>query len=245
MARKKKVVSSVAMPFVSVCTPTCNRRMFIPGLIRCFEAQTYPRELMEWVVVDDGSDAVEDLFADVEGVNYIRSEVKMKLGHKRNFMHSKARGDVIVYMDDDDFYPPDRVLHALNKLRSKPGILIAGSSVMHIYFKHRDAIFQFGPYGPNHATAGTFAFKRDLLNETSYSDEATVSEERHFLKEYTIPMIQLEPKKTILVFDHAYNTYDKKQLLENPDPRFVKETRFKPRVFIKDEKLQNFYYHLL
>ena len=24
-------------------------------------------------------------------------------------MHEKCKGDIIVYMDDDDFYPPDRV----------------------------------------------------------------------------------------------------------------------------------------
>ena len=35
-------------------------------------------------------------------------------------MHSQARGEIIVYMDDDDFYPPDRVSHAVNRLRAKP-----------------------------------------------------------------------------------------------------------------------------
>ena len=31
------------MPFVSVCTPTFNRRPFIPGMLKCFEHQTYPK----------------------------------------------------------------------------------------------------------------------------------------------------------------------------------------------------------
>ena len=31
-------------PFVSVCTPTYNRRLFIPQLIKCFKQQTYPKE---------------------------------------------------------------------------------------------------------------------------------------------------------------------------------------------------------
>ena len=29
---------------------------------------------MEWIVVDDGEDSVEDLFKDVEGVKYFRIE---------------------------------------------------------------------------------------------------------------------------------------------------------------------------
>ena len=184
--KKNKKVSSVGKPSVTVCTPTYNRRTFIPALIQCFEAQTYPRELMEWVVVDDGSDPVGDLFEGVEGVRYYRSEEQMKLGFKRNFMNGKASGEILIYMDDDDYYPPDRVLHAVQKLLSKPHILIAGSSKMYIYFKEWKKIYQFGPFGPNHATAGTFAFKKELLTLTSYDDDATVSEERYFLKIFMI-----------------------------------------------------------
>jgi len=239
--RRKNKVSSVGKPFVTVCTPTYNRRTFIPALIQCFEEQTYPRELLEWVVVDDGDDPVDDLFEGVDCVKYYRSEVRMTLGLKRNFMHSKATGEILVYMDDDDYYPPDRVLHAVNKLRSRPNILMAGSSVMHIYFKELDKIFKFGPYGKNHATAGTFAFKKELLNLTSYDNDATVSEERFFLKKFTIPMIQLEPKRTILVFAHSQNTFDKKQLLSDLKGNTISETKFSPSVFIKNNELYEFY----
>ena len=37
----KKTVSAVGKPFVSVCTPTYNRRIFIPNLIKCFD-KAYP-----------------------------------------------------------------------------------------------------------------------------------------------------------------------------------------------------------
>ena len=47
--RKKKVVSANGKPTVSVCTPTYNRRVFIPQLIKCFQKQTYPKQLMEWI----------------------------------------------------------------------------------------------------------------------------------------------------------------------------------------------------
>ena len=53
---KQRKVSAQGKPFVSICTPTYNRKKFIPFLIKCYLAQTYPRELMEWVVVDDGDD---------------------------------------------------------------------------------------------------------------------------------------------------------------------------------------------
>jgi len=111
--------------------------------------------------------------------------------------------------------------------------MAAGSSEIYIYFKHIQKMYQFGPYMPNHATAGTFAFRRELLNESSYQDEAAIAEERAFLKNYTVPMVQLDPLKTILVFSHIHNTYDKKKLLETPDPRTVKESPKTVDMFIK------------
>ncbi|MDA9630015.1 glycosyltransferase, partial [bacterium] len=133
--RKKKQICTNGMPTVSICTPTYNRRKFIPFLIKCYLQQTYPQSLIEWIVVDDGPDPVGDLFADVPGVKYFFQKEKMKLGRKRNYMHEKATGDIIVYMDDDDYYPPDRVRHAVIKLRSNNQVLASGSSLVYIYFK--------------------------------------------------------------------------------------------------------------
>ena len=125
-------------------------------------------------------------------------------------MHEKSCGDIIVYMDDDDYYPPERVSHAVNMLLSHPSALCAGASEIYIWFKHIQKMYQFGPYGPNHATAGTFAFKRELLNDHAYEEHAALAEEKAFLKNYTVPFVHLEPKKVILVFSHIHNTFDKK-----------------------------------
>ena len=181
--QKTKIVSSSGKPFVSICTPTYNRRIFIPSLIKSYLAQDYPPDLLEWIIIDDGDDNVSDLFEGVRGVKYFRYDEKMPIGRKRNLMHEKSKGEIIVYMDDDDYYPPQRVSHAVNKLRSQPQVLCAGSSSIFLYFKRLGDIYQFGPYGKTHATAGTFAFKRKLLEQTSYDDEATVAEEKKIFEE--------------------------------------------------------------
>ena len=251
MGKKKKKVKKVSAngkPFVSVCTPTYNRARFIPFLIKCFQSQTYPKELMEWVIIDDGEESVESFFTDPsldeatrKCIRYIRVEEKMKLGKKRNFMHDQCKGDILVYMDDDDFYPPERVNHAVNRLRSQPKAMASGASLLYIYFKHIDKIFRFGPYGPTHSTAGTFAFRRELLKESRYEDDAEMAEEKHFLKNYTVPFVQLDTMKTILVFAHDANTFDKKKLLLNPNPQYVAPTNMKPKAFIKNKEMREFY----
>jgi len=229
-------------PFVSICTPTYNRRPFIPFMLKCFEHQDYPKDRMEWIVIDDGTDPVEDLLKDHSHIKYYKYDTKMTLGKKRNLMHEKSCGEIIVYMDDDDYYPPQRVSHAVSMLVSHPKALCAGSSEIYIYFKHIDKMYQFGPYGPNHSTAGTFAFKRELLNITKYDETAALAEEKEFLKNYTIPFVQLDPLKVILVFSHIHNTFDKKRLLEGtPDVRFCKPSDRTVDEFVKEADLKQFY----
>ena len=227
-------------PFVSICTPTFNRRPFIPYIIQCFLNQDYPKNKMEWIIIDDGTDKIEDLVANIPEVKYYKFNEKMTLGKKRNIAHQYCKGDIIVYMDDDDYYPPCRVSHAVCKLKENPKILCAGASEMYIYFKHIQQMYQFGPYGPNHATAATFAFRRSLLEETRFDDNTSIAEEKSFLKNYTIPFIQLEPLKTILVFSHIHNSFDKKKLLEIPNP-FVKLSNKTVNDFVKEPSLQYFF----
>jgi len=229
------------LPFVSICTPTFNRRPFIPSMLKCFEHQDYPKDRMEWIIIDDGTDKIGDLVQHIPQVKYFALEKKLLLGKKRNLMHEKTKGDIIVYMDDDDYYPPDRVSHAVERLMKTPNALCAGSSEIYIYFKHIQKMYQFGPYGPNHSTAGTFAFKRKLLKLTSYEDGAALAEEKHFLKNYTIPFVQLDPLKAILVFSHDHNTFDKRRLLENMNNMFTKESAKTVDMFIKEPDLRDFY----
>jgi glycosyltransferase involved in cell wall biosynthesis len=228
------------LPMVSVCTPTFNRRPFFPYIIQCFLNQDYPKHLIEWVIIDDGTDKIGDLVIDIPRVKYFYYKDKMTLGKKRNIAHTKCSGEIIVYMDDDDYYPSSRISHAVDSLNKNPHVLCAGSSEMCIYFKHIHKMYQFGPYGPNHSTAATFAFRRKLLEQTCFDNNASLAEEKYFLKNYTIPFIQLDPLKTILVFSHIHNSFDKKKLLINPDT-FVKLSNRTVDDFIKEPEIKTFF----
>ena len=230
-------------PFVSICTPTFNRRPFIPAMLKCFEHQTYPKHRMEWIIIDDGTDKIEDLVKHHPNVRYFKYDEKMTLGKKRNLVHDKSIGDILVYMDDDDYYPPERVSHAVETLQANPNALCAGCSEIYIYFKHIEKMYQFGPYKDTHATAGTFAFRRELLKNNRYEEEACLAEEKAFLKDYTVPLVQLNPQKVILVFSHEQNTFDKRKLLENPN-QFVQESSKTIDDFIKQPELKEFYLNI-
>ena len=238
---KNKNNKNKEFPFVSLCTPTFNRRPFIPYMIKCFEHQTYPKDRIEWIIIDDGTDPIGDLVKDIPQVKYFYYEEKMVLGKKRNIMHSKCSGDIIIYMDDDDYYPPERVSHAVETLINNPKYVIAGSSEMHIYFDSMKRIYQCGPYKEYHSTAATFAFKKELLLTTKYDDESILAEESKFTKGYTIPLIQLNSLKSILVCSHNHNSLNKEKLLENPSQTRTKLSPYSVDDFIKDPILKEFY----
>jgi hypothetical protein len=144
-------------------------------------------------------------------------------------------------MDDDDYYPPTRIAHAVETLQAHPDALCAGSSIVYIYFKSLEKIYQFGPYGPKHATAATFAFRRALLKDHQYDEKIAVSEERAFLKNYTVPFVQLDPFQSILVFAHEHNSVNKEMLLENAHPDYIKPTTLLVTDFIPSADIRDFY----
>ena len=95
MGKKKQKNSSAKkqMPFVSVCTPTFNRRPFIPIMLKCFNSQDYPKDRIEWIIIDDGSDKIEDLVWHIPQVRYFKSDTILSLGKKRNMMNEKCKGN--------------------------------------------------------------------------------------------------------------------------------------------------------
>jgi glycosyltransferase involved in cell wall biosynthesis len=236
----------MSRPFVSVVTPTYNRRRFLPSLIECYKNQTYPKDCMEWIILDDGNDCVKDIFEEaskiIPNIRYIYREPNPKLliGAKRNILNKEAKGDIIVSMDDDDYYHPDRVKHVVFKFGQQPKIELAGSSEIYVYFSDNQSIYQLGPYKQNHATNGTMAWRKSYAKSHSYDETVTHAEETSFLENHKNPMIQLDPFKVMLVISHSQNTFDKKKLRDDPNP-FVKKTNYKINYFIKEANLRNFF----
>jgi glycosyltransferase involved in cell wall biosynthesis len=197
---------------------------------------------MEWIILDDGTDSVEDLFKDLKipNLKYIRLNEKLLIGAKRNILHKESKGDILVSMDDDDYYHPDRVHHVVQKFGMNPTVQLAGSSEIYIYYSDNQKIYKFGPYGPRHCTNGTMAVRREYALSHLYDETVKNAEERSFLEGYKHPMIQLDPFKVMLVISHTENTYDKKKMRDQVSP-FVATTNFKIKDFIRSSELRQFY----
>ncbi len=240
---------SSAYPFVSVLTPTYNRRAFIPTAIECFKAQTYPMNRMEWIILDDGTDPVGDLFAasGLTNVRYIRITTgKMTIGAKRNQLTDLATGEICVCWDDDDYYVPDRVKKAVHKLRSFKGgaVPIVGASQSYLYYPSLDQIYSFGPFMKNHCTNGTMAYWTSYAKANRYDDNAEKAEERMFTREWKTPVAQLEPQDVMLVICHNRNTVDKRGVLDRGGPT-LRKLSVKIKSIVKSAAIREFYASLV
>ena len=235
------------LPFVSIVTPTYNRRRFIPALIKIIQSQSYPRDRMEWLVYDDGQEEIKDLLdaarPNLPELIFIWSEDKMTLGEKRNRLNDEATGDIIVAMDDDDFYFPTRVMDAVMALAINPGIHLAGASEVYMFFTDTKEIWKAGPYFEGHATNGTMAWTKKYASKHRYDETVAFAEEKSFLDGYKHPLVQLNPKTIMLVMSHSDNTFDKTELRNAENP-LLKKTSLLMIDFIKDSELHEFFYGL-
>jgi glycosyltransferase involved in cell wall biosynthesis len=199
---------------------------------------------MEWIVFDDGQEEVYDLFEAARdrlpAVKFIHSEDKMTIGEKRNRLNQEAKGDIIVAIDDDDFYFPDRVSAVVEAFHKKPSVDLAGSSEVFMFFSDTKEIYKFGPYFKGHATNGTMAWRKRYSDMHLYDETVVFAEEKSFLDEYKNPLIQLDPIKVMLVICHSDNTFDKRELRMTNNP-FMEKTRLQISDFIKDKVLCEFF----
>ena len=164
----------------------------------------------------------------------------MRIGAKRNALNDEAKGDIIVAMDDDDYYPPNRISSVVEAFKNNPQIELAGSSEMNMYYIDVKKIYTVGPYNNNHATNGTMAWRKTYSNKHKYDEYVTKAEETMFLDKYKHQMIQLNPLNTILVICHTDNTVDKHVFRNNQlSVNNSNITKFKESVYTLDELVQN------
>jgi glycosyltransferase involved in cell wall biosynthesis len=143
------------LPLVSCLTPTCNRRAFFPQAVECFLSQDYPS--LEWVILDDGTDSIEDLLPKDPRIKYFRGS-KANHGDKMNSCCEIASAEFLVVWDDDDEYPPDRITRQIQPMLENPLIEMTGTSTL--YYQDGQNAYQYTS-PDNVAWLASIAFRRE------------------------------------------------------------------------------------
>jgi len=164
---------------VSAICPTYNRRKYLPSSIAQFFAQTMKNS--ELVIVDDSTDSVCDIVPVHPRIQYIRSEKYISTGAKRNLCCEKARGEVIVHWDDDDWQSPNRLEDQVSKLQASKKAVLWYNNILYWNEEEKFACRCFPPaavmsYAPHGAT---FCYRRDWWEKNKFGD-CVVGEDTNF-----------------------------------------------------------------
>jgi len=113
------------LPSVSVLTITKNRSRQFELSIHNWLNFLYPKELIEWIIVDDSDDnSLFDIIEQLQDtrIKYFHTKNFLDVAIKRNFSVEKSTGEILVNMDDDDYHYPDSILakiRCLEKYKKK------------------------------------------------------------------------------------------------------------------------------
>lgn len=244
MARRQQPASG-ELPFISVVTPTWNRRAFLPYLLYMFQYQDYPADRRELVILDDSAESNAELIATLtryaphpELIRYYHQSERLPIGAKRNRLNELARGEYIVCMDDDDFYRSDKLSYTIAEMR-RHNALFAACNILPVWYSHVNRIFTTAAQSPRHVLNGTFAYHRNFLKKHRYDDRVTLGEELSFTNDYTAPVLLLDPWRSILCVSHSNNTFDKDFVLGSSEMQ-----RTPLSEVVKDAFIYKFYQRL-
>jgi len=119
-----------ATPFVSVIVPTFRRPDVLGYTLDALLHLDYPHDLLEVIVVDDGSgDDTHEVVRRREGqsveVIYVDQE-NSGVARARNNGAARARGEILIFVDDDILVEPDHVSRHLAARSAGGPMLVNG-----------------------------------------------------------------------------------------------------------------------
>tara|TARA_B100000405_G_scaffold291546_1_gene242388 strand:- start:3845 stop:5266 length:1422 start_codon:yes stop_codon:yes gene_type:complete len=198
--------------FVSVLCATFNRQHLIPYIIHQFNVQTFPKDKMELIIYDD-SDHPCYFESKDKRIKYIYDFQKQTIGFKRNFLNKQARGDIIVWQDDDDYYFPDRIQKTVDAL-SLNNVSLIGVKNTTVYDVVSRICVEVKHSIPHYTQNNIMAYKKDYLNKHSYLDSDQRNEERYFTSDFTEPLYAFNGKELCIHIAHPSNTASKAKCLK-------------------------------
>jgi glycosyltransferase involved in cell wall biosynthesis len=201
------------LPDVSIVTLTYNRRIFMPLAKYSYMIQSYPESKLEWVIVDDGDDSIEDTLIGIANVKYIRLDQKTSIGEKRNIGVQSAMYNTIVMMDDDDVYPNNSILHRVAMLGKEPKKHCVFCTTIPCYDIQKYLSFMnVPPLTLNMAervSEASLGFTRLFWEDRKFSD-IQIAEGNAFIHGREEMCREISPQEVIVSLVHNKNTSSRK-----------------------------------
>lgn len=206
-------------PPISVVTLVYNRKKFFDLACHSMMITDYPKDKIEWVVVDDSDDPAEQNSDRIVAVGnaaapmkfvYVPLKSKTVVSEKRNLGVAAATNPIVLFVDDDDHYPETSFRRRVAWLTLHPwrpqcvaattiacydllkGISAVNVPPMDIPFSQR-------------VSEATLTFYRTFWEEKGFPKDVVVGEGEGFLQGRETACLEIPPQQIIVAFSHGKN----------------------------------------
>jgi hypothetical protein len=136
---------------------------------------------------------------------------KLALGKKRNFLAALAKGEILVHMDDDDFYPPENVISRVKTILLSEGKECVGCSKTLCYDLIHDQTFEAFDASPEDGkpctiSESSLAYTKNFWKSNGYNDSDTNGECLAFMEDRHNQIILIPYIFVVTQLSHSSNT---------------------------------------
>ena len=235
------------LPYVTIITPTGNRRKLFSLAIRNFQEIIYPKEKIQWLIVDDGKEQLNDILPKDDRIKYIKinTNKRLTIGKKRNFCVQNAKYDYIAFMDDDDYYTPESLISRIKillKYKDKNKICVGCKGVGSYNLINNQSTFATD--GAMYLSEATLSFHKNFWKQRTFNDEDLFAEYKYFQHQRQNQMIAIPFQFVMIAFQHHNNLTKQTRVYRNFDSWLEKNEEkytdlieffdFETKVFIND-----------
>jgi hypothetical protein len=217
MPRMPPVLGQAECPPISVLTLTYNRRNFIDLAFLNLLVTDYPKDKIQWVIVEDSDDTMLDASDKIKKfeerqpgieITYVPLKSKKSIGFKRNKAVQAAKYDICVNMDDDDVYPETSFRRRVSWLLKFPEVRVAGCSMIAMYDLQKGiSAVNTPPWAlaqKERVSEASFCFWKSYALEHPFPD-VSQSEGEAFIPEDG-GFMEIPPQQVLVALNHGKNT---------------------------------------
>jgi len=237
------------LPNISIVTPTYNRHNTFRLAVINYHLINYPKNKIEWIIVDDGDTSIEHILPKDNNIKYyyidkdqkqklyidfktslnnkFKSKYKRKpksamrdihkntfynnklpIGLKRNLCAIFASNDIIIHMDDDDYYPPNSVLERVNALIENDKKCVGCTSIGYFDVNKYVSIMKTPKKDlpiESKISEATLAYTKDFWKQTKFNSQDINNEGKSFIQNRKNSCNEIDSKNIIVALLHNSN----------------------------------------
>jgi hypothetical protein len=213
------VLAPEACPNISVVTLIYNRKKFFDLACHNIIISDYPKDKIEWILVDDSDDPAEQNSDEImRAANssgplkmvYVPLLKKTPVSQKRNLGIQRASAPIILMMDDDDHYPETSFRRRVAWLTKHPWAPKAVSATNIACYDLVSAVSAVNspPLGlplAQRISEATLTFYKSWWEQKGFPNDVIVGEGEGFLEAREQDVLEIPPQQIIVAFSHGKN----------------------------------------